>query len=768
MIHRKFSKSDFLMMQDAHSHHKQVIFTIADADYAAMAMIMFDSVSKHYQDSDLFLFVIGTGNVNQLDNNVNVIYIGDVLDELDLHQRLVYYLQVELATSIKPQCFEFLFAQHYNRVIYLDPDIYVVRRMTEIDSLLDGNVNGVVTPHALKSLKSNIIGEDNVFLQCGIYNLGFLALKNTPETLRMMTWWKEKLKWQCIVDLRNGYFVDQKWLDFLPAYFEGFHVLKSPAYNLAPWNSEHYEVLSDSYGNFYINDFEHPIAFIHFSGIKRAVYHYAFLKEARMYYLEQLKKYKFKKFGFLRFEIRYKLDNMKLDKICTFLYKEYINHTKNTSTDPFTDIDFYNFLNSVDTETKLPVYVRKLFEILPDIFVGYLNTKQTINYDNLITWMKNNFNYDGVVSLETMVHLRNNSIGSNYKIKYTDASIKTSFQGDSGKPSYFPSLLSFAKEIIVKSDRIEIFDGDVRVCIPNIDNLKDFTDIKTKNYTELWVPSFNCKKKLHEKYGLTNITVIPFPVLQPKYKVQKIDFPINKFVVLMHHDFDRDFTAQKSLESLMAFQEGFDDRDDGLLICFFINAKQSEDYKKLLAACQNRKNIKIIENKTKDDLYYSYLHYADCFISMHDQAAFGYELNEAMSLGKYVITIRNDDNKAYINPNNSFLIETSSSHSYITTGAKMLNEIYDNNNALCKTRRLAALTTEKHLSPNIIGFMMQKRLELLKLEVKKSKLNIYMKLKQITAYLFLAKNKNNQDEINQIETIMKILLKNVNRPDVLE
>lgn len=494
--------------------NKQVIFTIADADYAVMALTMFDSVSRFYQDSDLFLFVIGTGTVSRLDGGINVIYIGDVLDDLDLSQRLAYYLQVELATSVRPHCFKFLFAQNYDKAIYLDPDIYVFRRMTEVDDLLNRDVNGIVTPHALRSIQTDVaVGGDNVFLQCGIYNMGFLALKNTPETIRMVAWWKEKLKWKCIVDLPNGYFVDQKWLDFLPAYFDAFHVLKLPTYNLAPWNSEHYKVLSDSSGNFFVDEFDTPVAFIHFSGIKRAEHHFVGLEEARSFYLEQLQKRKFMKLGFVNYEVRFKPVNLFLDKVCTFLYKDYINSTKDTESNPLVDAGFYDFLHGIDNDTKFPVYIRKLYEMMPDIFIAYLSTQQATNCDNLIASIKDKFSYDGVVNLETMVQLRNDSInGYDFKDGFTETTSQPR-NGAKGKPSYYPAILSFCTrehhaandgsssghDIIVQSDRIEIVSGDIRICLPYIDDAGTFpipSSLNAHNYTEVWVPKCLLRKEI--------------------------------------------------------------------------------------------------------------------------------------------------------------------------------------------------------------------------------------------------------------------------------
>jgi hypothetical protein len=44
---------------------RYALFTISDANYVALALTMFESVSKFYQDSDLYLFIVGTGTAKK-------------------------------------------------------------------------------------------------------------------------------------------------------------------------------------------------------------------------------------------------------------------------------------------------------------------------------------------------------------------------------------------------------------------------------------------------------------------------------------------------------------------------------------------------------------------------------------------------------------------------------------------------------------------------------------------------------------------------------
>jgi glycosyltransferase involved in cell wall biosynthesis len=693
----------------------------------------------------------------------------------------------------------------------MDPDLYVFRRMTEVDDLLDGAVNGVVTPHALQSVRSSPVSPgDGIFLKCGIFNLGFLALKKTDETLRMVAWWKEKLKWECIVDWRNGYFVDQKWLEFLPIYFDGFHILKLPTYNLAPWNSEHYKILADASGNFFINDFDTPVAFIHYSGVKRSEHHFGDMKEAYAFYLGELQKRRFMKLDFVNYELRFKQDNLYMDKVCTFLYKDYVKNTKDVTSNPLADGDFYAYLHSVDDQTKLPLYIKKLYEMLPDIFVGYLQANLPITYDNLIGLIKNYFPYDGVVSLETMTQLRNDSIGVHGAVDRDICAANDEVAlSATAKASYRTAIFSFCgdaaqqasqdttsnRQVIFKSDRVEIIDGAVRICMPHIDEagaLPDSFDIEAKNYAEIWVPSDYCKRKLNEAYGLTNVAAIPYPVLKPKYEIRETALPNNKFTVILRHDFNLDFAMQNPMASLEAFKKAFGQRDDVMLVGFLTNVKRSENYDRLVAAFADEKNTRVIEGAPDDALYYSCLHRAHCFISLHQKTVFGYRLAEAMSLGKYVVATEGGGNTDYMNADNSFLIDSAAADS-AHEAANILTTIYDDKNVLSTKSKRAKFSIQKQLSPNSVGFIMQKQIAnlhklqavnladnkssflfrvirklifVLKVRIRHSRMvvRLYEKI-QRDGGMCTPLERQTQE---QVATLVTILLKNVSRPEILE
>ena len=191
-----------------------------------------------------------------------------LFDELDLPDRRAFsfrYDVMELNTAIKPTVFRRLFAEGFDRVIYLDPDIFVYRRFDEVLSAFDAGASSVLTPHALVPNLHAEGPNDLTFMGAGVYNLGFLALAKTDETTNLLTWWETRLRHDCVSNrLADGIFVDQKFMDLWPAYCSSTHILREPAYNVAYWNLDS-RVIKRAGGRYEING--SPLAFFHFSGI---------------------------------------------------------------------------------------------------------------------------------------------------------------------------------------------------------------------------------------------------------------------------------------------------------------------------------------------------------------------------------------------------------------------------------------------------------------------------------------------------------------------
>ncbi len=175
------------------------------------------------------------------------------------------YDVMELSTAVKPAFLEWLLASGGEDVaLYFDPDILVLAPLTPVLEAL-GRANIVLTPHALSPIP--VDGRrptEAAFLVSGTYNLGFIGVRRSHETTRMLSWWKERLVRGGASAPEKGLFTDQKWIDLVPAFFEGVEVLRDPSLNIAYWNLHERGAITRAGAGYLVDGA--PIRFFHFSG----------------------------------------------------------------------------------------------------------------------------------------------------------------------------------------------------------------------------------------------------------------------------------------------------------------------------------------------------------------------------------------------------------------------------------------------------------------------------------------------------------------------
>ena len=175
------------------------------------------------------------------------------------------YTVAELNTAVKPYCFKFLFAaMGQNRAVYLDPDIVLLQRLEHIECALAEGANLVLTPHISAPIEDDFRPSEMDLIRAGIYNLGFVAMRNVAEIRKFLDWWGKRVQRDCIFDLSNGYHVDQKFVDLAPGFVEKTKILRHPGYNLAYWNIAQRQVTKSN--NQPLVD-GMPVHFIHFSSV---------------------------------------------------------------------------------------------------------------------------------------------------------------------------------------------------------------------------------------------------------------------------------------------------------------------------------------------------------------------------------------------------------------------------------------------------------------------------------------------------------------------
>jgi len=269
---------------------RKCVFTIVARNYIGLAQILERSLKDKNHDLDFFIFVADEFPRNSETKQIplNVIFAREKLDisEDAWIQMSFKYDLTEFCTSIKPSAFLYLLKNfEYEQIIYLDPDIYVFGSFDPVFKMLE-TYSIVITPHIL-TFNTNYEGDlpESDFMATGVYNLGFCGIRKSVSSFKMISWWHNVLTSKCYIDSYSHSFTDQKWIDFLPAFFNSDDLLvaRHLGMNIAPWNFFEREIVQSGEGLMVRHRGTEEqmqaeqVIFVHFSG-----YNYKELKEGNV------------------------------------------------------------------------------------------------------------------------------------------------------------------------------------------------------------------------------------------------------------------------------------------------------------------------------------------------------------------------------------------------------------------------------------------------------------------------------------------------------
>jgi glycosyltransferase involved in cell wall biosynthesis len=239
--------------------------TIVSKNYLPYARTLCHSFHKYHPDTPFFVLLVDRVDGYFQPEHESFYTIG--IEELDIPDRYGFcfkYTILELNTAVKPYFLSYLFDKHgMQKLIYLDPDIQIFKSLSHIIELLDNN-SIILTPHLTVPIEDNYKLNELDILLAGVYNLGFIAVSQTPATRNLLKWWQRRLYENCLMASDKGMHVDQKWMDLVPGFFDGVYILKHPGYNVAYWNLHGRSIVIKG-GNVLVNG--EPCYFFHFSGM---------------------------------------------------------------------------------------------------------------------------------------------------------------------------------------------------------------------------------------------------------------------------------------------------------------------------------------------------------------------------------------------------------------------------------------------------------------------------------------------------------------------
>ncbi|MDC8016210.1 hypothetical protein [Tahibacter soli] len=243
-----------------------VFFTIASRNYLAYATTLMQSVAAQYPDAPRYLILADRGEDDAaLADAPFATIAAEALALPDFDAFAFRYTIMEFNTAIKPYAFAELRRRHPgDGIVYLDPDIFVVEPLTEVEAALADGALAVLTPHLLAPVDDDLQPGEREILASGTYNCGFVAIGAHEDADRLIAWWADRLEFGALSDVAAGLFTDQKWVDLVPGLFPDVLVLRDEGYNVAYWNLSQRPV-SRQGAHWYAG--KRRIAFVHFSGV---------------------------------------------------------------------------------------------------------------------------------------------------------------------------------------------------------------------------------------------------------------------------------------------------------------------------------------------------------------------------------------------------------------------------------------------------------------------------------------------------------------------
>ena len=238
--------------------------TIISRNYVAYARTLQESLKHSNPDIDFYVLVVDTKDdeFERTSGFDRLVWVED-LGIAGFRQLAFKFDILELNTDVKPFMLDWL-AQRHEFYFYLDPDICVYSSMQGLVDRLEGRT-AIITPHTTSPIDDGKKPSEIDFMRAGIYNLGFFGARRCEESSRLQAWWGRRCTELGYNDIRQGLFVDQKFIDLVPAFFEDVVIERSPVYNAAYWNLHERTIDAADPLHPQVND--RPLAFFHFSGL---------------------------------------------------------------------------------------------------------------------------------------------------------------------------------------------------------------------------------------------------------------------------------------------------------------------------------------------------------------------------------------------------------------------------------------------------------------------------------------------------------------------
>ena len=237
------------------------LITHCDINYLSRALSLIDSLRVQEDNSPVHVLCHDSSSFQRITElNLSKVY---PMNRSDMYEKFPDLINAEKnRTSLEfyycfsPFLLKYLQLLKYEKLVYLDSDLYFFDTITSTLSLSTGYDVGIV-PHRFEKNDSNLN-------QYGVYNVGLVYFENNENAINTLDWWAESCLNSTKLEVTETSFGDQKYLDFFKDKQASIFEYRGHGDNAAPWNCNFAELINRDQ----IRIKGEALHYYHFSGLR--------------------------------------------------------------------------------------------------------------------------------------------------------------------------------------------------------------------------------------------------------------------------------------------------------------------------------------------------------------------------------------------------------------------------------------------------------------------------------------------------------------------
>lgn len=215
---------------------KHTFCTIITSDFLPFAKVLLASLKKYDKTIQLAVLFNTAVPAKNSHNGITFFEPQNLIHTpflKEIEKKYAHTNPDHFRWALKPVFIHFLLEKGYNKVVYVDPDIFFVGDYSFLFKQLD-EAAVLLTPHWRDANPLDYEENFITLFKDGLYNAGFIGASSKAK--EALNWWAGLCSYKIEKNLSKGLFDDQRYLDVMPVMFSNIEVLKHKGCNISYWN----------------------------------------------------------------------------------------------------------------------------------------------------------------------------------------------------------------------------------------------------------------------------------------------------------------------------------------------------------------------------------------------------------------------------------------------------------------------------------------------------------------------------------------------------